>query len=626
MEKHAKKNGKMLALTLAALGVVYGDIGTSPLYALQVTLHGVPINSANVLGVLSLIFWALILVISTRYMNIILRADNDGEGGVLALLALLKRQNKKSYYPLFLIGILGTGLLLGDGMITPAISVISAIEGVKIIWPPFAHFIVPSAFVILLMLFLCQRFGTAKIGWTFGPIILLWFITIGCLGVMKIIQNPQVLTAVNPIYAVEFFRHNGWVGYLLLGGVFLVITGAEALYADLGHFGLKPIRRGWFLIVLPGLLLNYFGQGAYLLQTPSAITNPFFTIVPAQLSIAVLILATIATIIASQSIISASFSLTKQAILLNLCPRLSIIQTSEDQRGQIYVPQINFILAVGTLLLVLIFRKSESLAGMYGLAVNINMICVAILVIWVARQSWHWSIFRIISVFTAFTLIDFAFLGANLHKVLADGWVPLAFAVVCGAVMVTWQKGFAILRGSYYRNKGDFSEIISQLNQSQLCHPVGATAVFITDSYDQSGGSFLHYLKLNRSMPEFVLIVSMVIENYPYVAEKKRFEFTQLSGNICRLILHYGFMQMVNLPKTLCHGNQLGIFPFALDIEKTYFLVEMVNVTMTKRKYRRWFTWQKKLFSFLLRNSALDIEFFHLPFNRTIAIGAYCAI
>jgi KUP system potassium uptake protein len=619
---------KTLTLSLGALGVVYGDLGTSPLYALQQTLPGEAIIRANIFGVLSLIFWSLILVISTCYVSVFLRADNEGEGGVLALLSLLKRENTKFSPWLFLIGIVGAGLLLGDGMITPAISVISAIEGLKVISPDFSHLIVPISFVILLTLFLCQRFGTANISFYFGPILLCWFITIGTLGAIAIYHNPSVLYAINPYYAYEFFYHGGWHAYLLLGGVFLVITGAEAMYADLGHFGRNPIRIGWFAIALPALLLNYFGQGANLLRSPDAITNLFYTLAPDWFAYPLLILATIATIIASQAVITASFSLARQAILLNVCPRLSIIHTSQEETGQVYVPQINFILAMGTLSLVLIFKSSDGLAAAFGMAVNLVMLIVAILVMCVARQSWKWSLTKIFLVFSAVVLIDLAFLGANLHKIYQGAWIPLVFATLISTVMITWQKGVALLRNSFYMKKISVPDIIEQLDHSKLNYLEDLTTIFITDPYDSSGGSFLNYIKLNRILPKQVLIVSIVIENYPYISGKKGFELTKLTKDkgIYTLVLHYGFMQSINIPKTLASAEKMKIFPFTLDVNKATFLVEIINIAMTKERYPRIFNWQKKLFGFLLRNSAQDIEFFRLPYSRTIAIGTYCEI
>jgi KUP system potassium uptake protein len=617
---------RILSLSLTALGVVYGDIGTSPLYALRESLHGLPITPDNVLGVLSLIFWSLILVISTRYLTVFLRADNNGEGGVLALLALLKRPDKKSFKFLLCIGVLGGGLLLGDGMLTPAISVISAVEGLNVITPTFSHWVLPVTCIILLALFLLQRVGTTKIGWSFGPILLIWFVIIGILGLIKIIHNPNVISAINPYYGFEFFRQNGWVGYALLGGVFLVITGAEALYADLGHFGRTPIRIGWYAVALPALLLNYFGQGAYLLQASTAIVNPFYAIAPSWFAFPLLLIATIATIIASQAIISASFSLAKQAVLLNVSPRLSIIQTSEEERGQIYVPKINLILAIGTLTLVIIFKNSTAIAGMYGLAVNLVMIIVAILVISVAYQIWRWSIAKIIRVFSIFMLIDLAFLGANLHKFILGGWIPILFALICATIMMTWHKGLELLRSSYYMNKLDLKDIIQKLDHSRLYLLPKSTAIYITDPNDPSGGSFLHYLKLSHVMPEHILIVSIAIDNSPFVSDKKHYELNVLMDGCYQLILHFGFMQTIDIPKTLAMGKRMAIFPFELNLDSATFLIEAININITKKKYPRLFHWQKRLFSFLLRNSALELDFLKLPYNRTIMIGTYCEI
>jgi len=620
------KTNNTLTLSLGALGVVYGDLGTSPLYALQQTLPGEAITPENILGVLSIVFWSLILVISTCYVSVFLRADNDGEGGVLSLLSLLKRKDKKFPRWLFLMGIVGAGLLLGDGMITPAISVISAMEGLKVISPGFSHLIVPISFVILLILFSCQHLGTGKISFFFGPVLLCWFITIGTLGGVAIFHNPTVLYAINPYYAFDFFYHGGWHAYLLLGGIFLTITGAEAMYADLGHFGRNPIRLGWFAIALPGLLLNYFGQGANLMRSPEAINNLFYTLAPDWFAYPLLILATIATIIASQAVITASFSLTRQAILLNVCPRLSIIHTSKEETGQVYVPQINFILAIGTLSLVLIFKSSDNLAAAFGMAVNLVMLIVAILVMCVARQSWKWSLTKISLVFSLVILIDLAFLGSNLHKIFEGAWIPLVFAMLISFIMITWQKGVELLRTSFYMKKISLPDIIKQLDQKTLNHLEDLTMIFITDPYDNSGGSFLNYIKLNRILPKQVLIVSIVIENYPYITDKKRFELTKLTTGVYNLILHYGFMQLINITKTLALGEKMKLFPFTLDVSKATFLVEIINIVMTQKKYPRLFYWQKRLFNFLLRNSALDIEFFRLPYNRTIAIGAYCEI
>lgn len=624
----AIKKKSLYSLSLAALGVVYGDIGTSPLYAIRESLDKLPINLVDVLGVLSLIVWALILVISVKYLTVVLRADNDGEGGILALLALLKRSNGYALKLFFIISIFGAGLMLGDGMLTPAISVVSAIEGINVVAPVLSHWVLPIASIILLVLFAFQRFGTAKIGFTFGPIIFVWFSVLGILGVREIINNPIVLKAVNPYYAFEFLHVNGWYGYALLGGVFLVVTGGEALYADLGHFGKNPIRLSWFLIALPGLLLNYFGQAAYLLEHPAAITNPFYLIAPSWFSIPLLIIATMATIIASQAVISATFSLTKQAVLLGLYPRLPIIQTSETEKGQVYIPQMNYILAVGTLLLVITFKTATGLAHAYGIAVNLDMLLVTTLIAVAAYKVWRWPIIVIIPLFSLFFFIDALFFGANVQKVLTGGWVPIVFAMICAFIMYTWNKGMMYLRDVYYTKKEDLSKVLNQLHYKSINKLPDLTAVFITDIYDKSGGSFLHFLKLSRSLPENILIVNYSVENIPYISSADRFKLSCLDENICQLTLCYGFMDFISIPQALYTANDRKILPFTLNVDTATYLIEVPNIVASRKKKTLWFFWQEKLFAFLTRNYSanLNIEFYQLPYNRTIAIGTYCMI
>ncbi len=616
------------ALSLAALGVVFGDIGTSPLYALRESLRGVPINSINVLGVLSLIFWSLILVISIKYLVILLRADNDGEGGILALFALIKLKNPNRSRFLFVVGALGAGLMLGDGMLTPAISVISALEGFHVVIPAFSSWILPLTFIVLLALFYVQSAGTEKIGVIFGPIIFIWFCVIALLGGIQICHNPIVLKAINPWYAFEFFYQNGWRGYALLGGVFLVMTGGEALYADLGHFGKKPIRLTWYILVLPCLLLSYFGQGAYLLTNPEAIANPFYMLAPKAFSLPLIIIATVATIIASQAVISATFSITKQAVLLGLYPHLPIVQTSSSISGQIYIPQINLILAIGTLFLVLTFKNSDALTHAYGIAVNLVMVFTSALVVYLVINTWRWNPVAVVSLCLFFGIIDIAFLGANIQKVMTGGWVPVVFAGACGFVMYTWNKGRRYLQQTYYMKKEDFSKTLKQLNYKSLNHLPNTTAIFITDIYDKSGGSFLHFLKLNRTIPEHVLIVNYTVENIPVVSSADRFQVTCLKENICELTLHYGFMDTVSIPQALYTANDRELLPFAVDVEHAMFFIEIPYVVASREHHTMWFFWQEKLFSFLVRNYSanLNIEFYQLPYNRTVAIGTYYVI
>ncbi|WP_133131027.1 potassium transporter Kup [Legionella yabuuchiae] len=621
----SETNPTLFTMSLAALGVVYGDIGTSPLYAMRESLYGLPINLVDVLGVLSLIFWSFILVISLKYLVILFRADNDGEGGILALLALVKRHMGDKARILFVLGIFGAGLMLGDGMLTPAISVISAIEGLNIIVPSLSNWVIPLTILILIGLFSVQSYGTAKIGFIFGPIIFIWFVTIGILGFVHIIQNPVVLKAVSPLYAYHFFVVNGWTGYALLGGIFLVVTGGEALYADLGHFGKTPIRVSWFTIALPGLLLNYFGQGAYLLNHPDAIVNPFYMLAPKWFSFPLLVIATVATIIASQAVISAVFSLTRQAVLLGLYPHLPIIQTSKSKRGQIYIPQMNLILALGTLFLILTFKSSNALAHAYGIAVNLDMIMTSMLIIYLAIKKWHWHPLNLILMFSFFGIIDFAFLGANIQKIMTGGWVPVVFAMICAFIMYTWYQGRQYLQEEYYIKKEEYTKILKQFDYKSLHHLPDTTAIFITDVYDRSGGSFLHFLKLVRTLPEYILIVNYKVENIPYVSSTDRFEMHCPKENVCELTLHYGFMDTISIPQALYVANERKLLPFEVNIEAATYLLEIPNVVASKKKDTLWFYWQEKLFAFLVRNYSanLNIEFYQLPYNRTIAIGTY---
>ena len=598
-----KKTHFSYKLTLAALGIVFGDIGTSPLYALKVTLDNLPIDQTNVLGVLSLIFWSLIIIISFKYLVIIFRADNDGEGGILALLALMKHKATKYASLFYILAIFGAGLLLGDGMLTPAISVISAVEGLSAVSPQF----------------------TAKIGNLFGPVILVWFATIATLGVIQIIYNPVVLKAINPYYAIYFLYNEGSSGYLLLGGIFLVVTGGEALFADIGHFGKNPIRISWFSVVLPCLLLNYFGQGANLLLHPSHIDNPFYMMAPSSLFIPLIILATLATIIASQAVISATFSLTKQAVLLGLCPRVTIVQKSKEHSGQIYVPQINALLAIGTILLALTFKSSENLAHAYGIAVNGDMLLVDSMVAYAAISIWGWSKMKTFLLFGLFLTIDLSFLGANAHKFITGGWVPVTFALFIATIMYTWKRGLEYLRCNFFMNKSDISKILKQLEYKSLNQLPGVTAIFITDVYDKSGGSFLHFLKLSRSVPEHVLIVDYMVETIPYMANSQRYEVSTLAPKVCKLTLHYGFMETINIPRALDRVNYRKILPFTIDTDSAAYMVEIPNIMASKSKKSLAFHWQEKLFAFLIRNYSanLNIEFYKLPYNRTIAIGTY---
>lgn len=615
-------------LSLSALGIVFGDIGTSPLYAFRETMLGIVPDELNILGALSLIFWSLILIISVKYLTIIFRADNKGEGGGLALLALLKQKKTKYESLLYIAAIFGAGLLLGDGMLTPAISVTSAIEGLKEISPVFDELILPISCTIIIALFMLQSRGTSKIGVLFGPMMLVWFIVIGSLGLIQIFKAPVLIKALNPYYAYLYFISNGFKAYYLLGGVFLVVTGGEALYADIGHFGKLPIRRCWFAVVLPCLLLNYFGQGAYLLLHPGKITNTFYNLAPAGLHLTLVIIATIATIIASQAVISATFSLTKQAILLGLCPRIPIVQTSENRSGEIYIPQINMILFFGTLLLTLYFKTSSNMTHAYGAAVNLDMLIVTCLVAYAARIIWRWSITQVILIFSIFIFIDLMFLGANLHKFLTGGWLPIFFASFIAFLMYTWNRGLIYLKNNYYVSRENISSLVNQLKAQEWNVLKGMTAIFITDTYDSSGGSFLHFLKLLATMPEKIIILNYSMHHIPRIKNQKRYEIIKLDQNIYQLTLHYGFMDEISVPRDLSLIQEYKLLPFPIEVDLFTYLVEVPHILVSRKLRTLWFYWQKKIFVFLMRNYStnMNIDFYQLPHNRTIAIGSYCVI
>ncbi len=616
-------NSKTLPLTIGAIGIVYGDLGTSPLYALRESLKGLTINPENILGVLSLVFWVLIILISIKYLCFVLRADNDGEGGILALIALIKKNNTQAFKTLLIFGIFGTALLIGDGMMTPAISVISAVEGLAVIAPAFSNHSVAITVCIILVLYLFQYLGTGKIGSLFGPIIITWFLTIGVLGLVHLNDSPLIYKALNPYYGYLFFLNHGFTGYILLGGIFLAVTGAEALYADLGQFGIKPIRIGWFALALPCLLLNYFGQGALILKNPTAIENPFYSLAPEWFSFPLLIIATSAAIIASQAVISATFSIMKQAILLDLYPKVPIVQTSSEERGQVYIPHMNYILALGTTLIVLTFKTSSAMAYAYGIAVNLDMITVSILMLYVAHKIWKWSLFKAILLFSLFLFVELAFLGSNLHKILSGGWVPILFALLCMSIMLTWHQGIQYLSKSFYKNTDELRNEVAQLNKSELNALPESTAIFIREPYTKSTSKLLEYFKLNHMLPHRVLIVTVNIANVPYVNIQDRYAIEKLTSNIYSLTLTVGFMQLISIPMTLAIAKKRKILPFKINLKTATYIIEITQISATERKPTLRFFWQEKLFAFLMRNATVDIEFYNLPYDRTIAIGNY---
>jgi KUP system potassium uptake protein len=616
----------MLLLSLAALGVVYGDIGTSPLYAIRECFHGphaIPATAGNILGVLSLIFWSLLLVISLKYLVFILRADNQGEGGILALTALVspaRAEARGGRRLLILMGLFGAALLYGDGMITPAISVLSAVEGLEIVTPVFAPYVIPITVIILIALFLCQHRGTAGVGAVFGPITLVWFAVLALLGVAQIVQHPIVLAAVSPHYALEFFLRNGWAGFLVLGSVFLVVTGGEALYADMGHFGTRPIRLAWFALVLPALLLNYFGQGALLLAKPEMAANPFYRMAPSWALIPMVILSTAATVIASQAVISGAFSLSMQAVQLGYSPRLDIEHTSARERGQIYLPAINWMLMICCIGLVVGFRSSSNLAAAYGIAVTTTMVVTTLLFFFVTRDRWRWRFPLAVLLCGGFLIFDLAFFGANIAKIAHGGWFPLTVAAVVFTLMATWKRGRRIL---YERLQAGAWSLKDFCTTIQLSPPrrVPGTAVFMSGNPQMIPSALLHNLKHNQVLHQRVVILSVLTEGVPHVAEDRRLTLEAAGEGMHKVVLRYGFMEEPNVPEAL-KGIELDGWQFNL-METTFFLGRETLIPSAKPGMA---IWREKLFMVMSLNALPATHFFGLPPNRVIELGVQIEI
>lgn len=617
--------GRRLAvLTLTALGVVYGDIGTSPLYTIRETFaeeYGFAPTVANVYGILSLIVWSLILVVVVKYLVFILRADNRGEGGVLALLALVlqrrqRPEERQRRAVLVVLGVFGTALLYGDGVITPAISVLGAMEGLEVVTPALEPFVVGVTVVILFVLFMFQKRGTAGVGTAFGPITFLWFVTIGTLGLLEIARAPRILLAVNPWYGIQFFVANGFVAFAVLGAVFLAVTGAEALYADIGHFGTRPIRLAFFALVLPALLLNYFGQGALLLRNPAATENPFYLLAPRWFLYPLLVIATLAAIVASQALISGAFSLARQSVQLGYSPRLTIVHTSKKEYGQIYVPEVNHALMVGTLLIVLGFRSSSALGAAYGIAVTGTMAITTLLFAVVARTRWQWPIWRVVALAAFFFAFDFAFLGANLMKIERGGWVPLAIGLSVLALMTTWKRGRELLTGIMQRTSMPLDLLLNELPRKKI-HRVSGTAVFLTSDMEGAPVVLLHHLKHNKMLHQQVVLMSVVSTEVPEVDDEQRVEVTPLEHGFFRVVATFGFMETPNVPEVLalCEKHGLHTRPH----ETSYYLGREQLLPTGPSPMMRW---RKKLFSFMARNARSATEFFGLPPNRVVELGA----
>lgn len=610
-------------LTLGALGVVYGDIGTSPLYALRECFrgpHAIALSQTSVLGVLSLIVWSLILVISIKYCLFVLRADNNKEGGILALMSLaLPRRDfvkSRSIDAVLALGIFGAALLYGDGIITPAISVLSAVEGLKYVTPVFVPYILPITAAIIITLFLMQKHGTARIGKAFGPIILLWFTVLGVLGIKGILQMPGVLVAFNPVYAYEFFAAQPWQGFVALGSVCLVVTGGEALYADLGHFGRKPIQLGWFLVALPALVLQYFGQGALILENPAAIENPFYLMAPSWGLYPLVGLATLATIIASQALITGAFSLSQQAARLGYLPRIRITHTSEETIGQVYVPFINWSLLFGTLFLVFEFGSSSALAAAYGIAVTGTMVITTTLCYIVIVKRWGWSRWVAVPIVLFFLTIDGSFFAANFLKIKDGGWFPLVLGLIIFILMTTWKKGRKILSNRLISASVPLEQFLERSLPSVQARIPGV-AVFMSavskGTPSALAANFIH----NRVLHQRVVILTIQTEEKPYVLENERLEIEHIADGFYRIIAKYGFMESPNVPALLQRAGDKGL---AIDIADVTFFLGRETVIATKNPGMA--LWRERLFSFMSRNAQRATDYFQIPASRAIEIGS----
>ena len=608
-------------LALSALGVVYGDIGTSPLYAFRECFAGasrLSVTEENVFGVLSLIVWALVIVVSLKYLLYVMRLDNRGEGGILALLTLVApRLEKPSRRRTVLIalGLFGSALLYGDGMITPAISVLSAVEGLEIATPAFSHFVIPLSIGILIGLFLLQRKGTGTVGSLFGPVTLVWFVSIGALGVISLVETPKALLAMSPGHAIHFVSAHGLLGVLVLGAVFLVVTGGEALYADMGHFGLEPIRFAWFWIVFPALVLNYFGQGALLLRSPEAIRNPFYLLAPRSLLYPLLILATAATIIASQAVISGAFSLSRQAVQLGFLPRIEIRHSSPLEIGQVYVPLVNWVLLVATVGLVVGFRSSSNLAGAYGVAVTSTMVVTTLLAFVASRRIWRWSLIRAGLVTALFLVVDLGFFSANLVKIPEGGWFPLAVAVVVYVLMTTWKRGRSLL-GQHLKT----SHISEQQFLDSLAHEsisrVSGTAIFMDSNTTGVPRSLLHNIKHNRVVHEQVLLVTMVTDEVPRVPANERIEIKDLQSGFFRVAAHWGYLETPDLRQVLAQLGSRGILEATGRIS-----VYLGRETLIVTKEPGLPQWRKHLFALISRNAQGPTHHFRIPPGQVVELG-----
>ncbi len=622
-DRETPRGRYLLTLSIAALGVVYGDIGTSPLYALRECFHGphaIEPTAANILGVLSLVFWALVLVISGKYITFVLRADNQGEGGILALTALatpIKIVSRTERWPLVLLGIFGASLLYGDGMITPAITVLSAVEGLDTATPIFTPFVVPITIAILVALFLIQSRGTGRVGKIFGPVTFVWFATLAVLGAVEIAKYPSVLAAANPMYGIELFRENGWTGYLILGTVVLAITGGESLYVDLGHFGRRPIRLVWFGVVMPALLLNYFGQGALLMYEPESAGNPFFLLAPSWALYPLVALATCASVIASQAVISGAFSITMQAVQFGFLPRLTILHTSSREFGQIYIPSVNWTLMLACIALVIGFEASSNLAAAYGVAVISTMTITSIMFFIVAWQRWQWNIAVAVLVSGVFLTIDLAFLGANLVKVPHGGWFALVAAGLVFMIMTTWKRGRRALTQLLLANAMPLQAFLEEVSKRPPIRVPG-TAVFMYSNVTGTPPALRHNLRHNHVLHERNVLLTARTQQTPRVAPSERVQVEALGEGFWRMIVNYGFTEEPDIPTVLAQ-----VYDPALRIdpdEVTYFLGRETLIPTNRVEHMP--VWREKLFVAMQRNATNATSYFRLPSDQVIEVGA----
>ena len=614
-----------LGALIAVLGVVYGDIGTSPLYAFQATLAlfgGRNISNGEIIGCLSLIFWALILIVTIKYVVLVMRADNQGEGGILSLMALAQRvvTGPRVRRAVVLTGIAGACLLFGDGAITPAISVLGAVEGLEVSIPQAAQFVVPASVVIIIGLFAIQSRGTGAVGKLFGPVMVVWFLTIGVLGAIEIMKVPAVLQAIMPQHGIIFCVNHGWLAFLALGAVVLAVTGAEALYADMGHFGARPIRLAWLGLVLPSLLLNYFGQGALVMTNRLAVENPFFLLSPPWLRLPLVALATAAAVIASQALISGAYSIARQCMQMGFLPRLTVRHTSTDQEGQIFVPQVNMALLVGVLVLVLTFRGSAALGSAYGIAVTGTFLCTCFLAAFVFRRQFGWPRWLTVLVWGGFFLIDSVFFAANTLKIIEGGWVPLVLGLALMAMMTTWKRGRDLMFNRWKQDSLPLASFLARLPQSRTVRVPGM-AVFLTGNPDYVPAALLHNLKHNKVLHERVLFVTVTTLDEPEAGPDRRTEVIELAPGIHRVLLHYGFMESPNVPRALEDLKSRGVDYDPMQV--SYFLGREVIVRAIAPKMPLWRTW---LFLVMARNAVPATEFFRIPSDRVVELGVRVAI